>query len=399
MNKEEHDDPSNWGLICNANNSSPELYDDSNRGLMYGRLQQLWRISKNLRVRKCRRTRFGELQLHTDGTKGQFVNLTTCGSAIACPVCASSVGMERFSELQGAVEAWGNQGGRFIFQTITIAHNVKSRLSDLHSALVKGFNAINSGKAWSKEAELFGHAGYFKAIECVYNPHSGWNIHIHVLRFMTRQLDDESLAAFEQSMFARYTQKLQKLGMRKPSRKAHKVVQFSSSDTYAKYVPSYLTKQTRSTLQEASGGSLAPFHLLGNGKTPPPANHVKLWREYEAALFGKRMVSWSKGLKSALEDISVSGGLQGGANPPDIEHVLTFDEDSADIVTKNAFIQSRLLTAYQVGGLSELEWFCNQFGIKYSIQSLNSQPYTHEDHWHSSRATVHPDKPVSNWDN
>lgn len=225
-----------------------------------------------------------------------------CGSISACAVCAPIIRNERAAEISRAVIEHQKSGGSLVFVTLTLRHQKKHKLADSLDAVISGWQGLLRGKAWGTFKERHQVNGYIRSVEVTYGK-NGWHPHIHAIFFLDAPPSDASLAEFEDKLFTRWKKLVTRdNGDFAPTQVSGIDCQLvdESGAVLAAYVSKLQEEKTskwgvsaemtRGDLKDGRASSLIPFQLIDLGKTA-------LWVEYVKATKGRRIITWSKGLK------------------------------------------------------------------------------------------------------
>jgi hypothetical protein len=254
----------------------------------------------------------------TDGASARMHGVTTCKSVWACPVCSAKICAVRQAELSEAMKNWVGQGGYVWLMTLTFPHELLDRLAELLPKFTKAKAYFKNSKTYKRILAKGVRRGSVTSLEVTLGEH-GWHPHQHDLIFATQ----DAFGAVTERDAGRMTSRLideLKEAWYMALRKAGLCEQNQMSDVLAhgldvrggQYAAEYIAKFGREqkwglsrevTMHAAKVGSdnkgAHPFQLLawaehGDGLA------VEQFREYVNAFEGKRMLSWSRGLKKEL---------------------------------------------------------------------------------------------------
>lgn len=296
----------------NANNSSP-------RQQRYSLRADIQRFTGLGRVQKCGRCPRGEyvtLRSADDGKAAGWGNLTTCGSAWACPVCSAKIAARRAQELGGVLSKADAAGYRVSMMTLTMRHHRGQRLEDLWDALGYAWGKVTSGKGWVREKEDFGLLGWARAVEVTHGA-NGWHVHIHVA--WVTEADPTKTDAPER-IWGRWVRALARRGLDAVMGSGGfdwTVAAPGDSRALAGYVAKMNTavpdgaealaaEATLGAFKKARGDNRTPFQIAADIATTGDADDLDLWLEYERVSHGKRALTWSRALREfgKVEDVS-----------------------------------------------------------------------------------------------
>lgn len=365
------------------------------RAARHGARRVLWGLSSLERVRRCGNSlsKFGNSDQgakhqagHTvavkvsDGTAG-FAGLQSCGSPWACPVCSQKISGVRADDVQSAVSAWHQDGGRVAFLTLTMRHRKGQRLDDLWAALSHGWDKATggSGREWVKDCNDYGvpmervvkrgkRAGeivtenkipFIRAVEVTHGS-NGWHVHIHALLFVRDGVTDDDVKALSDRMFGRWVPALTDKGLTAPSQRHGvdiKLVRRGDSNALGDYFTKsqYVGRVkadgagwelTGGAGKTARGINRTPFQILADIESAGDADDLALWWEFEKASRGKKQLQWSNGLRDYLDlgaeatDEEITDQDMGG------EVVMTFSRKQWRVLR---WVSCSVLTAIEEG--------------------------------------------------
>jgi hypothetical protein len=252
-----------------------------------------------------------------DGKSSRMHGVTTCKSVWACPVCSAKICAVRQNELSAAMTAWVGQGGYVWLMTLTFPHDVKQVLADILPRFTKAKAYFKNSKTYKRILAKGVRRGSVTSLEVTLGE-NGWHPHQHDLVFATpdafgnvKEHDKRlSSSAIDELKAAWYTALL-KSGLCEPHQMSD-VLAHGLDVRGGQFAAEYIAKFGRDqqwgmsrevTMHAAKVGSdnkgAHPFQLLAwaaEGDTKAGAQ----FREYVEAFEGKRMLSWSKGLKKEL---------------------------------------------------------------------------------------------------
>lgn len=342
------------------------------------------------RVRECGHsavTPGGAVGVRATGTgsgrTAGFSGLATCGSVWACPVCASKVACERVETIAAAASSVIGDGGSVLLLTLTMRHSRGDGLAAEWDALTRSWQAVTNSRGWRDERERYGLLGWARAVEATHGV-NGWHLHAHVLLFTDRQLDDREAAAWESAIHGRWSRSLARRGFSARAGVGTDLrVLHSASEAVAAY-------PVKSLAWEAVGGhgkvgrsasSRTPFRILadlmasGVVDQEDDGGDLALWHEWEAASFGRRQLTWSRGFLASL-NLTDRSDEEIAADEIDGETLAVLPSESwalvrSDVALRVAILQAaeadetghalhRLLYAHRIAFFTWDEW--REFG-------------------------------------
>lgn len=266
-----------------------------------------------------------------DGGKARLGQVKTCGSVWACPVCAAKVAEVRRREITHAMQAHVTAGGHAYLLTFTFPHYMGQTLDELLPKFDKARNRFQGSKGWKKvmqvanpakgiEAGVAGRVGSITSAEVTYGG-NGWHPHLHMLVFCNAgafgegepdeygRLSSPAIDYFR----GEWVRHLEKAGLVDGSNRqwalgyaldvrggkgaAEYIAKWGREEKWG--LSSELTSSHAKTGRRDTWGTkdhYTPFQLLqlsadGDGHA------TCAFREFVDAFDGKRMLTWSPGLK------------------------------------------------------------------------------------------------------
>lgn len=247
-----------------------------------------------------------------------FAGVWRCGSVWACPCCSATVRAARAAELERLAVAWIQAGHGLAMATLTVRHWSKARLRPQLDGVATSWRKLQAGKWWGSFKEAFGMAGVTRAVEITHGE-NGWHSHLHVLIWTDKPMDRETAEQMEGNLYAKWLAKVTAAGLGKPTREhGVKVDPVRRGKEGAADVAKYVAK-----LQEADGsaersmgneivrgdlktgqkGSRVPFEIIADHFRKGDEDDLHLWWEYEEATKGRRMLTWTRGLRDMLAEL------------------------------------------------------------------------------------------------
>jgi hypothetical protein len=231
--------------------------------------------------------------------RAHFKNLMVCGCLRNCPVCAAKISERRRVELSDALDRHPELTP--VSVTVTLQHDRGDRLDDLVEVLKDGFRRTRSGAPWGRIRDAFGLVGSVTGLEITHGLEHGWHPHQHTMMLSDLPADQIDAEDLRERLTARFGAML--------ARRGRYVSPIYGIDVRVgdEAAADYLTKGHRwgpahevakaSTKKARSGRS--PWELLeayNDGDRQAGA----LFREYDAALKGRRQLTYSRGLRDRL---------------------------------------------------------------------------------------------------
>jgi hypothetical protein len=241
------------------------------------------------------------------------MNLRTCDSVWACPICSAKITERRAVELEAITTAWQSETGFVAMLTFTVSHTRADRAEDLVLALRRALSRFKSGRAFQDIKARFNWFGSVTGLETTHTQANGWHIHFHMLGFF-HPLADVTWREFEPAVKARWLSSLMREGL--GADWEHGVTVTLEHERIAEYIAKFgrLPADTRwtaareiakSPTKKASEGGRTPFELLrdyGDGDRQAG----RLFIEYAASFKGKHQLDYSDDIKQwARENVGL----------------------------------------------------------------------------------------------
>ena len=254
-----------------------------------------------------------------DGSSSRFGGITTCGNVWACPVCCAKVAEVRRHELSHAMARHIASGGWAYLLTFTSPHDRTMPLAELREAMSVCRQRFQNSRAWKAWIESASRVGAVTSQEVTYG-HNGWHPHLHMLAFAKQKAFDEGKPADNgdlssdvilelQSEWVRQLERVGLVDRSQISDAMRYALNVRGGSKAAEYVAKYqrdsvwgssseLTRQHAKVARRRLGNAwhATPFQLLAMLEDEPEL--AAAWSEYVEAMSGKRMLTWSPGLRA-----------------------------------------------------------------------------------------------------
>jgi hypothetical protein len=331
-----------------------------------------------------------------DGSDASVHGLLTCGSVWTCPVCAAKLSEARRLELQLGMVRWLEQGraddgrqahGAYLV-TLTFHHQADDPLEGLLAGQAKALEVFKASRAYRDTWERYGRAGSIRGLEVTHG-RNGWHPHTHDLVLARAGLVDDKAAvrslkrawlwaciraglvpgvlatgrrrskSFRLVLGAQGAAAIRNhwrhgLDLRGGDRAAEYVAKFGRDEAWgitAELARSYAKVGVKRS-HWTEDLHVTPFQLLLFAQEGDDQAGA-LFRHYAAALEGRRALSWSPGLKTALGMRDASDEeLLGKADPmPDRYHAANLlPAEWALILSREAVAEFLAFAASQLTG-------------------------------------------------
>lgn len=251
----------------------------------------------------------GFVSVYRAAGKARYKGLTACGDVWACPSCAAKIAGERRKDLERALVAANLDGKHGYLLTLTFPHEYGMSLEDLNGRFAKALASFKNSRGYKGFMEDHGRLGQIKALE-VKHGGNGWHPHVHELVFADRGLleDVRGLDRLKQA----WVKALLKQGLGDPAKASDMLshaLDFRGGDDAAAYIAKFghderwgmsseMTEGLKKICTDRNGHH-TPFELLDLAQSGEGWAAV-LYREYVAAMKGKRAITWTRGLRLKL---------------------------------------------------------------------------------------------------
>jgi hypothetical protein len=179
--------------------------------------------------------------------------------------------------------------------TLTVRHSAGMDLAPMLAGVARAWRAFVAGRSWIALRDALGIAGWVRGIESTHGPH-GWHPHIHALVLSSAGADEW---AHHRPMIARRWADIVRrvLGPDYVPDMVHGV------DVRPTDARSYIVKlafEVTGAGKGASAGHRTPWDIARAVAERADPSDVALWRQWQAATFGHRALTWSAGARDLL---------------------------------------------------------------------------------------------------
>jgi hypothetical protein len=289
------------------------------------------------------------------------------------------------------MNAWAKTGGNVYLMTLTFPHTIAQSLDDVLPLYAKAEQSFKNSKTFKAAKEKHEWAGTIRGLEVTFG-RNGWHPHTHVMIFAKDGLLDDARTV--DALRAAWIAALIKQGLADQSQindMMQHAFDLQGGDYAAEYIAKFghepklistwgaareVTKgHSKIGLSNINGNTHAtPFMLLAwyeQGDKEAGAKFV----EYAEAFEGRRMLTWSPGLKARLlpnEAERTDEELADAEAMPEEELAATLENDEWGIVLSRNARGELLQIAAQYGAE----------GVKALIEELRERKASHSGrHW------------------
>jgi hypothetical protein len=238
-----------------------------------------------------------------------FAGLATCGSVWACPVCGPKIRQARAVEIGNAVRQAVGRGWGAEFLTLTSRHHRDQALAWLWDQTEASWKAVQQQRRWREGTAALGLRGFIPVREVTEGRkghNNGWHVHRHMVVLFDRPLTAAQRAEFEQLVWEVWNAQLLKRGLDSTRGLGALVKQCTAAEGLGWYMAKVQggsnvgLEMARGDLKQGRTGHRTPEQLLVDAVETGEVVDVRLWLEYEQASKGRRMLTWSRGLRAEL---------------------------------------------------------------------------------------------------
>lgn len=255
-----------------------------------------------------------------DAAGARLGSIKTCGSVWACPVCSAKVAEPRRQELAEAMQKHIAAGGYAYLVTFTFPHYRGQALAELMEPFTKARQSFQNCKSWKAVMEHASKVGVVTSLEVTYGA-NGWHPHLHMLVFCNPLAFGEGPADEEgrlnsaaiEHLRGEWVRLLEKRGLVDGSSRQW-ALQYGLDVRGGKKAAEYIAKwghdeswgmSSELTSSHAKAGTrdtwgaaahYTPFQLLAMAQSGD-GHAICAFREFVKEFDGRRMLTWSRGLK------------------------------------------------------------------------------------------------------
>jgi len=219
--------------------------------------------------------------------------------------------------------------------TFTVRHGRQDLLPDLWSAVADGWRALTRHRRWKNLTAHGSVDGYVRALEVTWSEKHGWHVHIHVLVFTP---DAGDVLKSWTGLVEVWTKYVEGSGYTMDEQGQDiRLADVNSGRYLAKGAGSWSVsdEMARWSVKSANAGSLSPMNILQRYAATGEQRFLDLWYAWEMNSFGRRQLTWSRGLRALLQldrelnDEEIAAQTDDGAE--DRELVESLDRGTIEI--------------------------------------------------------------------
>jgi hypothetical protein len=295
----------------------------------------------------------GLVEVKKSGPVAHFAGVGVCGRVWTCPVCSPKIRQGRAEEIAEAMQAAIAQGFGVEFLTLTLRHHVGQQLAQLLDASTKAWDSTIKSRQLKAVLAQLGYLGFVQVHEVTYGQH-GWHPHRHMCLVFKRPLTDKERADLEGDIWRVWNGRLVKRGLSSVRSRGAVLRRCTAAEGLGWYltkvdrpegdgVASLGLEMARGDLKTGKGRT--PHQLLTDFVETGESIDLHRWREYEQATHGRKLMTWTPGLRRRL--------LAGAPERTDEELAAAAPE--AEVLAELDVRAWREVRAASPGGLAVLE--------------------------------------------
>lgn len=276
------------------------------------------RSGKEHRTRFCLATRIDAtidigitLNSNPEQSRSGLINVQTCGSICACPVCAERQMLEHAGMVKKAL-TWAKVEGLIpVLISLTASHHAGMKLADFKAQFKDAWRMFSNHRTWRDYKEKFGIEHWIAAREATREAISdnGWHYHMHMLVFVSKgSIFNAGKPENMQEKFTDFWLKCLEAKCLTGSRE-HACDVRAGEHVGAEYLTKLGVNETATGAleYELTGGS-NKGHTIWDVLRDAMFGDIRsvyLYIEYVNAMQGENWITTSHGLKNLLEDIEL----------------------------------------------------------------------------------------------
>jgi hypothetical protein len=233
--------------------------------------------------------------------RASATGLQTCGRPW-CVLCGVKIAVERAADIALALTEWHARGGTVAFKTSTLPHTSAQSLPELLSGLSIAAKAVREDKTVKRLRKAY-RAGGILRLDVTIGP-NGWHPHNHEFVFLHPGVTAEQAAELAEAEFDAWAGSLQRQGLGTASRKGYdfRVLDLEGAhEQVARYVAGKAAIELASTSTKwGRGENRSMVQVLRDFRQNGEVVDARIWTEFAAAMYGKRSLRWSPGLRNEL---------------------------------------------------------------------------------------------------
>jgi len=238
-----------------------------------------------------------------------FAGLAVCGLVWVCPVCGPKIRQGRAVEIGAALGAAIAQGFGVEFLTLTFRHHAGQLLAALLQADKRAWDSLRMSRDLRDSFTRLGFLGFVQAHEVTHGV-NGWHPHRHLSMIFARPLTDQERSDLEDVIWKVWDARLRKQGLSSLRSRGTVLKRCTATEGLAWYLTKVEDEKggttalglemARADLKTSRLGGRTPQEILTDALDGGEVKDVALWQEYERATFGRKLITWTPGLRKKL---------------------------------------------------------------------------------------------------
>jgi hypothetical protein len=228
-----------------------------------------------------------------------WCGVMTCGLVWVCPVCSAKIRAHRMAEvrtvLTGALQAECSVG----FLTLTFRHHGGQKLGDLLDAGEAAWKRLQRHRAWMRLRSEFGMRSIV-AREVTHGFENGWHPHKHFALVMDRMIGSGRAESIEGEIWPAWLASLRAEGLdalRLPGAYLEMCTDAGGLAQYLLKVEGLAMELVLSDVRYGKLGHRSPERIALDMLETGDMSDRPLLVEHARATKGRRMLTWSRGLR------------------------------------------------------------------------------------------------------
>jgi len=286
------------------------------------------------------------------GRRASFGGLESCKS-LSCPVCCGFMRERVAEKLADASRRWDDAGYAALYAVMTVSHGVSDQLKDTFESEAAAWRRITSTRRWKELREDTG-VELVRTTELTHGA-NGW--HPHQNLYLIAKTTDEATLAVKVIPVLRdlWQRECQRRGLgRLSAEHGVRVDIVQSSQSVAEYIIKDLgvgREMVRGDVKRGRGGSRTFFEIVADYRENSDPADLALIHEYVLVTRGRRMLSYSRGFKRLMSDVTgVDLSENKLAEESECEELGSLPAACWDRVVRIWGLDADLLRAAEIGG-------------------------------------------------
>ena len=239
-----------------------------------------------------------------DGT-AYYAGLQVCGNQWCCPICGAKIRAARALQISAMMLAWIARGNTCLLLTLTLRHSW-DRLADLCDDLSAAMSYTFSGRPWRRARDAYAVRHYARTYDVTHGA-AGWHPHFHCVLWVEGPVDDATVQALEDWVWDRWSTWFVRRRAHQPNRRVGIDLRRCGTAQVGAYVAGIKSSAgdpaalevTRWDMKRGKG-SRTPLEILADLGAHGEDRDLRLWRDWERAMKGRRWIQFSRGAQREL---------------------------------------------------------------------------------------------------